>query len=54
MLDENRSNTVQGTKSLMEHKQFINNESVPLIFKYTKNFVDRIESENNLGYEFLI
>ena len=35
-LDENQSNTIQGTKSEMEHKQFINDEIEPVIFYYKR------------------
>ena len=35
-LDENRSNTIPETDSLMEHKQFIKDETVPLIFEYIR------------------
>ena len=52
--DENQSNTIQGTKTEMEQKQFIKDETITINLRIHKNRVDRRESENNLGYGFLI
>ena len=51
-LDENRSNTVQSMKSLMEHKLFIKDETVPVILKYTRTVYVRESQKITWGMGF--
>ena len=38
----------------MEHKQFIKDETITINLRIHNNYVCRRESEDNLGYGFLI